>query len=139
MKSFKIISILLLPLFLLFVSCSLEEPDLTKTPTKTGTQDFSKYVAIGNSLTAGYQSGSLVEEHQQYSYPNLIAQQLDIDDFQQPTISWPGLPNIMTLESVTGVLGTASGTGAPTNLTLARPYDNMGIPGIVLADVNNAT
>jgi hypothetical protein len=45
----------------------------------------------------------------------------------------------MTLESVTGTLGTASGTGAPTNLTLARPYDNMGIPGIVLADVENAT
>jgi len=139
MKSFKIISIILLPVFMLFVSCSLEEPDLKKTPSSTGTQDFSKYVAIGNSLTAGYQSGSLVADHQQYSYPNLIAQQLGIDDFQQPTVAWPGLPNIMTLESVTGVLGTASGTGLPTNTTLARPYDNMGIPGIVLADVNSAT
>lgn len=138
MKSFKIISIILLPLFLLFVSCQLEEPDLKKTPTSTGNEDFSKYVAIGNSLTAGYQSGSLVEEHQQFSYPNLIAQQLEIGNFEQPTVSWPGIPNIMTLESVTGVLGTASGTGAPTNLTLARPYDNMGIPGIVLADVDSA-
>ena len=138
MKLFKIISIILLPLFLLFVSCQLEEPDLKETQTSTGSQDFSKFVAIGNSLTAGYQSGSLVVEHQLYSFPNLIAQQLGNDDFQQPTVSWPGLPNIMTLESVTGVLGTAPGTGAPTNLALARPYDNMGIPGIVLGDVNNA-
>ena len=138
MKSFKIISIILLPLFLLFVSCQLEEPDLKETPSTTGSQDFSKYVAIGNSLTAGYQSGSLVAEHQKYSFPNLIAQQLGIEDFEQPTVSWPGLPNIMTLESVTGVLGTASGTGLPTNIALARPYDNMGIPGIVLADVDSA-
>ena len=139
MNLFKIISILLLPLFLLFVSCQLEEPDLKETPTSTGSQDFSKYVAIGNSLTAGYQSGSVVEEHQQFSYPNLIAQQLDIDNFEQPTVSWPGLPNIMTLESVTGDLGTEPGpAGVPTNLTLARPYDNMGIPGIVLADVDSA-
>ena len=139
MKAFKIIPIILLPLFLFFVSCSLEEPDLKKTPTSTGSQDFSKYVAIGNSLSAGYQSGSLVEEHQKFSFPNLIAQQLGIEDFEQPTVSWPGIPNIMTLESVTGVLGTASGTGAPTNATLARPYDNLGIPGIVLADVLVAT
>ncbi len=139
MKSYKIISIILIPLFLFFVSCSLEEPDVKKTPTETGSQDFSKYVAIGNSLTAGYQSGSLVEHHQQFSFPNLIAQQLGIEDFEQPTVSWPGIPNIMTLESVTGVLGTATGTGLPTNDALARPYDNLGIPGIVLADVLVAT
>jgi len=129
----------MLPVFMLFIACELEEPSVKKTETDTTPLDFSKYVAIGNSLTAGYQSGSLVEEHQMYSYPNLIAQQLGIADFEQPTVSWPGVPNIMTLESVTGTLGTASGTGAPTNLTLARPYDNMGIPGIVLADVENAT
>jgi lysophospholipase L1-like esterase len=139
MKSFKIISIILLPLFLFFISCSLEEPNLDKTPSKTGDQDFSKYVAIGNSLTAGYQSGSLVETHQKFSYPNLIAQQLDIKDFEQPTVSWPGIPNIMTLESLTGSIGNASGTGAPTNATLNRPYDNLGIPGIILADMLVAT
>jgi lysophospholipase L1-like esterase len=139
MKSYKLISIILLPLFLLFISCQLEEPDVKETQTDTGSQDFSKYVAIGNSLTAGYQSGSLVEEHQQFSFPNLIAQQLGIEDFEQPTVSWPGKPNIMILESVTGVLGYASGEGLPTNQALATPYDNLGIPGIVLADVLVAT
>lgn len=138
MNKMKIVLILLLPIFFVFVSCKLEEPDIKKTESSTGSQDFSKYVAIGNSLTAGYQSGSIVVDHQRFSYPNLIAQQLDITDFEQPTVSWPGIPNIMTLESVTGDLGTASGNGAPTNLTLARPYDNMGIPGIVLADVDSA-
>lgn len=142
MKLFKYISVILLPLFVFFVSCQLEEPDLEETPSKTGDYDFSKYVAIGNSLTAGVQSGSLVEEHQQYSFPNLIAQQLGVDDFEQPTVSWPGIPNIMTVEMVTEtgvVLGTASGNAVPTNDELTRPYDNLGIPGIVLADVLSAT
>ena len=130
--------LILLPIILLFMACQLEEPEVTFTPSNTGILDFSKYVAIGNSLTAGYQSGSLVEDHQKYSFPNLIAKQLGITDFQQPTVAYPGIPNLMTLESVTGTLGTAPGTGVPTNLALARPYDNLGIPGIVLADVDSA-
>ena len=142
MKYIKLSSILMLSVFVLFIGCKLEEPDVTKTESSTGNYDFSNYVAIGNSLTAGYQSGSLVEDHQKYSFPNLIAQQLGITDFEQPTISWPGIPNIMTLDAITEdgvVLGTASGAGAPTNATLQRSYDNLGIPGIVLADVLAAT
>jgi lysophospholipase L1-like esterase len=139
MKFYKYIFCIILPLFVFFVSCSLQEPDQTKTPSKTGDKDFSKYVAIGNSLTAGFQSGSLVEEHQRFSFPNLIAQQLAINDFQQPTVSWPGIPNIMILESLTGTVGNASGTGMPTNVNLDRAYDNLGIPGIILADLLTAT
>lgn len=130
--------LILLPIVLLFFACQLQEPEVKSSPSDTGILDFSKYVAIGNSLTAGFQSGSLVEDHQKYSFPNLIARQLSIKDFQQPTVTYPGLPGLMTLESVTGTLGTAPGMGIPTNLGLARPYDNMGIPGILLADVDSA-
>jgi lysophospholipase L1-like esterase len=40
-----------------------------------GSADFTKYVAIGNSLTAGYADGALYKSGQQNSYPNILAQQ----------------------------------------------------------------
>jgi len=139
MKIYNIITVLAFLMLIVLVSCELEEPDLQKYETSTGSLDLSSYVSLGNSLTAGYQSSSLVETHQVNSYPNLIARQLGITDFQQPLVSYPGIPNIMTFNPLTQAIGYASGTGAPLNLTLARPYDNLGIPGIVLADILNAT
>lgn len=38
-----------------------------------GNVTVKKYVAIGNSLTAGYQSNALYESAQIYSFPNQIA------------------------------------------------------------------
>ncbi len=131
MKIFKIISIIILSLFIVFMGCTLEEPDVKKTESNTGSYDLNKYVAIGNSLIAGFQSGSLVDVHQKYSFPKLIAGQLGIGTFEQPTVSYPGMPNIMVLESLTGDVGYAEGTGAPTNSGYGAPYDNLGIPGIV--------
>ena len=52
------------------------QPDLEKDiEINKGTADFSNYVALGNSLTAGYQSGGLFNRGQQDSYPNILAQQ----------------------------------------------------------------
>jgi hypothetical protein len=45
------------------------------TPT-VGTVDVSRYLAVGDSYTAGLSAGGLTLASQQYSYPNLLAQQL---------------------------------------------------------------
>lgn len=125
------------------VSCSLDEISPKTQATDTKNLVTGNFVAIGNSLTAGFQSGSLVEGHQQYSFPALIAKQMGVSSFAQPTVSYPGLPNIMEIVGIaptgTPIVGAATGTGAPTNATHAAPYNNMGIPGIVLHDVLNAT
>src|SRR6185436_4389196 len=55
------------------------------------TYNFNAYFAIGDSLAAGYESGSLVETHQVNSVPALIARQAQVADFQQPLISEPGI------------------------------------------------
>jgi lysophospholipase L1-like esterase len=136
MKKLALFSILIVGLF---SACSLEEPSTLATKSDAGTLASNGYVAIGNSLTAGYQSGSLLESRQQFSYPNLIAQQLGVETFAQPTVSYPGIPNILELQSFDGTIAEASGTGAPTNLEYPAPYNNLGIPGIVLADVMNST
>ena len=41
-------------------------------PTKGDGVDFSSYVAVGNSLTAGYADNSLYRSGQENSYPCLL-------------------------------------------------------------------
>src|SRR4051812_26556820 len=52
------------------------EPKLDDAPAPTkGSADFSRYYAIGNSLTAGYEDNGLYLEGQQNSYPSMLAGQ----------------------------------------------------------------
>jgi lysophospholipase L1-like esterase len=102
---------------------------------------FHKYVALGDSLTAGVEGNCLVTRHQQRSYPKLVADALAISDFQQPLISERAVsgPVGVCLGAVvaggTITVGAVSQQGAPTNATLTRPYDNLGIPGANAADL----
>lgn len=69
----------------------LAENPLPEPPTGSpGTADFTTYVSIGNSLTAGFIDGALYTQGQSYSYPALIAQQLAYaggGEFNQPDIN----------------------------------------------------
>ncbi len=76
---------------------SLVEDQLEENPTPepitgdAGSADFSNYVAIGNSLTAGYMDGALYNMGQQYSLAALLHQQMQIagapGNFNQPDIN----------------------------------------------------
>lgn len=63
-----------------FVACEPEfDQPLEDTPLPTqesGTADFSSYVALGNSLTAGFMDGALFQDGQKNSFPNLLAGQM---------------------------------------------------------------
>src|SRR6185436_13812482 len=99
--------------------------------------DFTRYVAIGDSLTAGFQSGSLVVTGQRNSYPFLIYRQAtgQSTGFEQPLVSEPGIPGQLELRSLVPlVIAPRPGQGSPTNLTLPRPYNNLGVPGARLRD-----
>ncbi|MFH0991030.1 MAG: SGNH/GDSL hydrolase family protein [bacterium] len=144
MKHLLSISLILFALALgLFSGCTDSVP--SGPEASLGSNTITKYVAIGNSLTAGYQSGALYKSAQDYSYPNLIAQQLkvagaNLGSFEQPIYSNPGNPDAtgkaaqIELISLTGPVIAPRGVaaGSPTNTALARPYDNLGIPGIPL-------
>ena len=104
----------------------------------TGSADFSRYVAVGDSLTAGFSSGSLVDTHQLVGYPSLIAQQASGATLELPTVSEPGIPPEITLVSLSPlVFAPKNGYGSPTNLTLPRPYDNLAVPGANVNDCLN--
>jgi len=100
-------------------------------------QAITTYVAFGDSLTAGFSNGSLVETHQSLSYPALLARQAGVSAFEEPLISQPGIPAELTLVTLIPpvVAPKATNQGAPTRLDLARPYNNLGVPGAKAADL----
>jgi lysophospholipase L1-like esterase len=109
----------------------------------TGSANFTKYVALGDSLTAGFESGSINRRFQENSYPALIFRQATgrTTGFEQPLVSEPGLPGILRLNSLlpSPSIGPTPGQGSPVNLNLQRPYDNMGVPGARLHDLLTKT
>lgn len=62
-----------LALLIFLLSC---KPSIDIPRPGAGTADFSKYIAIGNSLTAGFADGGLYLEGQQFAFPNLLAGQI---------------------------------------------------------------
>jgi len=98
MKKHNLINIALVGL-LFTVSCKqetikLQEPTTTTPPNVTytkGSADFSKFVSIGNSLTAGFQAGALFTAGQENSFPLIMSQQFQAvggsTTFNQPDIN----------------------------------------------------
>jgi lysophospholipase L1-like esterase len=100
--------------------------------------DFTRYVALGDSLTAGFWSGGLVSTVQVNSYPALLDRQAtgSSANFQQPLVKYPGIPNALQLVSLlpNTVIAPAPGQGVPLNLTYPAPYNNLGVPGAKVHD-----
>ncbi|WP_299432293.1 G-D-S-L family lipolytic protein [uncultured Aquimarina sp.] len=116
----------------------------------SGEADFSNFVAVGNSLTAGFADGALYITGQENSYPNILSQQFALvggGEFTQPLMSdntggllIPGadaLSNRLVLVfDENGVpVGPVEYTGAqPTtdaanNINTGDSFNNMGVPG----------
>lgn len=109
---------------------------------QTPSIDFSRYYTVGDSLSAGVVSASLVETNQANSVPALIARQARVIDFQQPLITEPGLPPQLYLKSLVPsvvIEPKAATPGLPKNLLLPRPYNNMAVPGATSVDALTRT
>jgi lysophospholipase L1-like esterase len=104
--------------------------------------NLNVYVALGDSLTAGFVNNSLLETHQRNSFPALIARQAGSADFQQPLVGEPGIPAETVLVQLTPqvvLAPKASAPGAPTNAGLGRPFNNLGVPGATAVDLLTRT
>jgi hypothetical protein len=143
MKNIKYIAIMALGL----VAC---EPELENSVEDSGaysagTADFSTFVSVGNSLTAGYADGSLYLEGQKYSYPNILAGSFSFvggGDFTQPlvndnigglTLGGTQIPGFNTRLVLSGdPLGPVNLAETPTTEVsniLTGPLNNVGVPG----------
>lgn len=150
-------------LLLVFGCISCESDDDASTTEQevvitSGDADFSKYVALGNSLTAGFTDGALFIAGQENSMSNILAKQFALaggGDFTQPLMNdniggalIGGIPSLNPRfyfysdpnpeppnESGPRLLGTTPGDNTPelptTEIanTLSGPFNNMGIPG----------
>ncbi len=93
---------------------------------------FERYVSMGNSITAGLQSGGINDSTQERGYPVLLAQQMGTVFFD-PLMTRPGCPppftNVFT--------GARVGTGSTGSTCFGRaqqpvppPYiNNTAVPG----------
>ena len=85
---------LLLPVLLLAGACG-DSDTLPTVPVFDGQAvlaSFSDYAALGNSLTAGYQSGAWGNpDHVYYSFPAQLARQLDVGGFEQVSLEGTGV------------------------------------------------
>jgi hypothetical protein len=102
-----------------------------------GAQTFQNFVTVGDSLIAGEESGCVVQRFQKRSWVTITADLLGQADFEQPWISevaatnpLTGYPCLgLTLSGTSLAIDIVSETGQNTNLTLPRPYNNLGFNG----------
>jgi len=138
---------------LLLTSC---DPEIDNFQPAPGSANFTKYVAVGNSLTAGYQDDGLYREGQLSSYPAILAEQFKMaggGEFVQPLFTEAQATGTGYLQltgfSSTGLPVTSRvaasaerGTGLDGKTKLYTEYleevNNLGIPGIKMADVKTA-
>jgi len=142
MKNYKYIAALLLSVG--FVSCDvnneldvIEAAVMPEVALNTNGLDFSKYIAVGASFTAGYSDGAMFKAAQENSFPNILAGKF-VTEFKQPLMN----------DNIGGLVfnGTAvqpprfyfDGAGPArlsalptTELTtvLSGPFNNYGAPG----------
>jgi lysophospholipase L1-like esterase len=116
----------------------------TESGNNWGGADFTSFVAIGNSLTAGVADGALYEDSQKNSFPNLIAKMADAENnFEQPLMigngySYNETEGLLDLNLLTFSLYFTE-AGSEKNSGLNRAYNNLGIPLIRANQLYNAT
>lgn len=158
MKTFKNLKYLgLIALAISFTACNdeedfeqfLDEPPMeavTLPSLNAGSADFSNYIAVGASFTAGFTDGGLFKAGQEDSFVNTIAkefanagggtftQPLTADNFgglavgggriQNPRLVFGGAGPV-PLESIIGPVTVGTDLLAPPT----GPFNNFGVPG----------
>lgn len=112
------------------------KPELDEVTTTSGSADFTKYVAIGNSLTAGLTDGDLFVSGQNNSYPSIIAEQMKASgggEFRQPMmVDESGFGRRLVLNATLQRPVPAGLTANPANFASVAgqgPFNNLGVPG----------
>jgi hypothetical protein len=151
MKNFKIY---LIAGVLFLAAC---KPEIHNPAPTRGKADFSRFIAVGNSLTAGYSNGGLYRDGQLNSYPAIMAKQMLAvggGTFNQPLFI-AGQENGSGYLKLTGFDASGNPITAPVttdlavrgvlpipgfgNVILYTKYtgdiENYGVPGIKLYNI----
>ncbi len=140
---------------LVFVACEKEDEVVTTVTNSSdglaltsGTANFSKFVSLGNSLTAGFSDNALFRDGQLGSWTNILAEQFKLvggGEYKIPLTNnnvgglvFGGIANPAFgprlyftgagVAPATGVGVTVNEVFSPT-VGLGGPYNNVGVPG----------
>ncbi|HSY84108.1 MAG TPA: SGNH/GDSL hydrolase family protein [Gemmatimonadaceae bacterium] len=108
--------------------------------TSLNTGIFKSYVAIGNSITAGYQSGGILDSTQQESFAALLAHAAGTR-YAYPALVAPGCPPpIVNFQTGARLLnGTATTCLGRDPSKLSAILNNVAVPGAAVADLTALT
>ena len=143
MKNFKYITLSLISLSI--ISCEVNNeleaiaaPVVETVALNTNGLDFSNYIAVGASFTAGYTDNALFVAAQNNSFPNTLSKHFGVTDFKQPLMSdnigglLYGGAQIANPRLYFNGAGPAVLTATPTTETttvLTGGFNNYGVPG----------
>jgi lysophospholipase L1-like esterase len=119
---------------LVAAGCNNDQLNTPAPPAYMGGAMFQRYVSIGNSITAGFQSGGINDSTQQQAYPVLVAAAMGGAPFYYPSLNYPGCPppytNIFTGTRV------ASGTATTCMFRASTPpyVSNVAVPSAQVLD-----
>lgn len=116
------------------VSCNHDAEVLgIRTPTD---DMFQRYVAIGNSITAGFQSDGISNTTQQQSYAFLLAQQMRTR-FAYPALAGAGCapPIVDWISGSRGTGNTASSCSLRNAAVATDILNNVAVPGAASTEV----
>lgn len=116
----------------LLAGCTSDATVVTVAPTNS---IFQNYVAIGNSITAGYQSSGINDSTQRQSYALLLASKMGTR-YAYPSLTMPGCPPPIANFQTQARVGGASSTGTTCFLraNATATLNNVAVPGITAAD-----
>tara|TARA_B110000971_G_scaffold217155_1_gene253455 strand:- start:394 stop:1989 length:1596 start_codon:yes stop_codon:yes gene_type:complete len=145
MKNYKYIGLLLLSFSV--ASCDVNneldkitDPVQAEVALNTNGLDFSSYIAVGASLTAGFTDGALFKAGQENSYPNILAKKFGVGaTFTQPLMEdniggmlFGGSAVIQDPRLIFDGAGPVRLDAIPTTegtTVLTGGFNNYGIPG----------
>ena len=118
----------------LAAACADNGPTEVVPPNVPANSLFTSYVALGNSLTAGYQSGGIDDSTQQLSYPSLLAQAMKTR-YVYASLAGSGCPPpIINFQTQARLANGTATTCSLRNPNTAVALNNVAVPGATSLD-----
>jgi lysophospholipase L1-like esterase len=126
---------------LALAACS-DNPKILGPASPKGGDIFKSYVAIGNSITAGFQSNGINDSTQRQSYARLLAIQMGTR-YHYAALALPGCPPPIANTQTGARVGGATSTATTCKLRIASSVtdvlNNVAVPGARVLDPTSAS
>ena len=125
----------------MIAACGKDSVDIVAAPAAVN-PIFQSYVALGNSITAGYQSGGINDSTQRQSYARLLARQMGTR-YAYASLAGPGCPppviNFLTQGREGGATSTGSSCFLRDPASATAILNNVAVPGATAIDPTAST